>query len=248
MEVVAEAADGREAVELALRYRPDIALLDIRMPRLDGLAAAQELRRMAPGISLMMLTTFSEDEFIARALSLGVSGFVLKSGDPRELIAGVRAVSGGAAYLSPEVAHRIITHLHGGGWLDRAAKARTRLEGLTGRERDVVGLMGAGLSNAEIAARLHVVEGTVKAHVSAVLARLGSRTGAVGDPGLRGRAARRPLKVALPAKALGVAGVECGSPARRAAAAQPVRVSGPTNGLYGWSAQVMNVWPAMFGK
>ena len=95
IEVVAEAADGREAVELTLRFRPDIALLDIRMPRLDGLAAAQELRRVAPGTSLMMLTTFSEDEFIARALSLGVSGFVLKSGDPRELIAGVRAVQAG---------------------------------------------------------------------------------------------------------------------------------------------------------
>jgi DNA-binding NarL/FixJ family response regulator len=145
------------------------------MPRLDGLATAQELRQVAPGTSLMMLTTFSEDEFITRALSLGVSGFVLKSGDPRELIAGVRAVSGGAAYLSPEVAHRIITHLHGGGRLDRAVKARTRLEGLTGREREVVGLVGAGLSNAEIAARLYVVEGTVKAHVSAVLAQLGLR-------------------------------------------------------------------------
>jgi DNA-binding NarL/FixJ family response regulator len=175
LEVVAEAADGREAVELTLRHRPDIALLDIRMPRLDGLAAAQELRRVTPGTSLMMLTTFSEDEFIARALSLGVSGFVLKSGDPRELIAGVRAVAAGAAYLSPEIAHRIITHLHGGGRLDRAARAQMRLEGLTGRERDVVGLVGAGLSNAEIAARLHVVEGTVKAHVSAVLARLGLR-------------------------------------------------------------------------
>ena len=175
MEVVAEATDGRDAVELTLRYRPDVALLDIRMPRLDGLAAAKELRRLAPGTSLMMLTTFSEDEFIARALSLGVSGFLLKSGDPRELIAGVRAVSGGGAYLSPDIAHRIITYLNASGRLDRAARARTRLEGLTGRERDVVALVGAGLSNAEIAARLHVVEGTVKAHVSSVLARLGLR-------------------------------------------------------------------------
>jgi DNA-binding NarL/FixJ family response regulator len=175
MEVVAEAIDGRDAVELTLRYRPDVALLDIRMPRLDGLAAAKELRRLAPGTSLMMLTTFSEDEFIARALGLGVSGFLLKSGDPRELIAGVRAVSGGGAYLSPDLAHRIITYLHASGRLDRAARARARLEGLTGRERDVVALVGAGLSNAEIAARLHVVEGTVKAHVSSVLARLGLR-------------------------------------------------------------------------
>jgi DNA-binding NarL/FixJ family response regulator len=173
LEVVAEAADGREAVELTLRHRPDIALLDIRMPHLDGLAAAQELRRATPATSLMMLTTFSEDEFIARALSLGVSGFVLKSGDPRELIAGVRAVAAGGAYLSPEVARRIITRLHVGDRLGREATARTRVKSLTDRERDVVGLVGAGLSNAEIAARLHVVEGTVKAHVSAVLARLG---------------------------------------------------------------------------
>jgi DNA-binding NarL/FixJ family response regulator len=173
LEVVAEAADGREAVELTLRHRPDIALLDIRMPHLDGLAAAQELRRATPATSLMMLTTFSEDEFIARALSLGVSGFVLKSGDPRELIAGVRAVAAGGAYLSPDVARRIITRLHVGDRLGREATARTRVKSLTDRERDVVGLVGAGLSNAEIAARLHVVEGTVKAHVSAVLARLG---------------------------------------------------------------------------
>ncbi|MFF9911536.1 response regulator [Streptomyces sp. NPDC013457] len=172
VEVVAEAGDGREAVELARRHLPDVVLLDIRMPRLDGLGAAEELRRVVPDAAVLMLTTFSEDAYIARALGSGAAGFLLKSGDPRELLAGVRAVADGAAFLSPEVTRRVIAHLPAGR-LSRAAEARERLEPLTVRERDVVALVGAGLSNGEIAARLYVVEGTVKAHVSAVLARLG---------------------------------------------------------------------------
>lgn len=169
--VVAEAADGREAIELTLVHRPDVTLLDIRMPRLDGLAAAAELRRVAPATGVVMLTTFGEDEYIARALSGGANGFLLKSGDPRELIAGVRAVAGGAAYLSPKVAHRVITEL--GGWrMPGGARARRRTADLTPRERQVLALLGSGLSNAEIAGRLHVVEGTVKAYVSAILTRL----------------------------------------------------------------------------
>ncbi|MEU5159758.1 response regulator transcription factor [Streptomyces sp. NPDC020875] len=174
IEVVAEAADGRTAVALALRHRPDVALLDIRMPGLDGLRAAEELRRAAPGVALIVLTTFSEDEYIARALAAGASGFLLKSGDPRELLTGVRAVAEGAAFLSPAVARRVIDRFDGGR-VTRAAEARRRLAPLTERESQVVALVGAGLSNAEIAARLHVVEGTVKSHVSAVLARLGLR-------------------------------------------------------------------------
>ncbi|MFC8511238.1 response regulator [Streptomyces sp. NPDC057411] len=174
VEVVAEAGDGHEAVELARVHRPDVVLLDIRMPRLDGLGAAEELRRAVPGAAVVMLTTFSEDAYIARALGSGVSGFLLKSGDPRELLAGVRAVAEGAAFLSPAVARRVIDTL-GGERFSRAAAARARLAPLTGREREVVALVGAGLSNQEIAARLHVVEGTVKAHVSAVLGRIGLR-------------------------------------------------------------------------
>jgi DNA-binding NarL/FixJ family response regulator len=174
LEVVAEASDGREAVDLALRHRPDVALLDIRMPVLDGLAAAEEIRRVLPSTAVIMLTTFSEDAYVARALAAGAAGFVLKSGDPRELLAGIRAVARGAAYLSPEVTIRVIGHLPGDR-LERAASARIRVEQLTARERDVVALVGAGLSNAEIGARLHLVEGTVKAHVSAVLARLDLR-------------------------------------------------------------------------
>lgn len=172
IEVVAEAADGREAIELALGHRPDVCLLDIRMPRLDGLQAAAELHKVAPGTAVAMLTTFSEDEYIASALGSGAAGFLLKSGNPRELIAGVQAVAEGGAYLSPSIARRVISHL-GAGQLGKQATARARTDELTAREREVLALVGAGLSNAEIAGRLHVVEGTVKAYVSQVLARLG---------------------------------------------------------------------------
>ncbi|GAA2346184.1 response regulator transcription factor [Streptomyces kunmingensis] len=170
-EVVAEAADGREAVEQARAHRPDVALLDIRMPRLDGLAAAEEITATVPGTAVAMLTTFSEEAYVARALGGGATGFLLKSGDPHELMAGVRAVADGAAFLSPKVARHVIDGL-GGGRLSREAAARQRVATLTPREREVLGLVGAGLSNPEIAGRLHLVEGTVKAYVSAVLDRL----------------------------------------------------------------------------
>ncbi|MER6950663.1 response regulator transcription factor [Nonomuraea sp. NPDC000554] len=174
LDVVAEAADGREAVDLAISHHPDVALLDIRMPKLDGLAAAAEIRRAAPGTSVVMLTTFGEDDYIAKALEVGAGGFLLKAGDPRELIAGVHAVAEGAAYLSPKVAQRVIAQL-AGGRMARGAAARDRVAALTEREREVLALLGAGLSNAEIARRLHIVEGTVKAYVSTILTRLDVR-------------------------------------------------------------------------
>ncbi|MEV0632089.1 response regulator [Nonomuraea wenchangensis] len=174
LDVVAEAGDGRQAVDLAISHHPDVALLDIRMPLLDGLAAAAEIRRAAPGTAVVMLTTFGEDDYIAKALDVGAAGFLLKSGDPRELIAGIHAVAEGAAYLAPRVAQRVIAQLSGGR-MARGARARDRIEVLTEREREVLALVGAGLSNAEIAGRLHIVEGTVKAYVSAILTRLDVR-------------------------------------------------------------------------
>lgn len=172
IEVVAEAADGREAVALTQAHRPDVALLDIRMPRLDGLAAAEEIVRTVPATAVAILTTFSEDAYVARALGGGATGFLLKSGDPHELVAGVRAVADGAAFLSPKVARHVIDGFGAGRRLSREAAARDRVASLTPREREVLGLLGAGFSNPEIAARLHLVEGTVKAYVSAILDRL----------------------------------------------------------------------------
>ncbi|MEV1246479.1 response regulator transcription factor [Nonomuraea sp. NPDC049750] len=172
IEVVAEAGNGREALELARTHRPDVALLDIRMPLLDGLSAAAELRRAAPDVAVVMLTTFSEDEYISRALDGGASGFLLKSGDPYELMAAIRAVHGGAAFLSPQITHRVIQQVSGGR-MSRQSAAKERIAVLTPREREVLALVGAGLSNAEIGGRLFLVEGTVKAYVSAVLSRLG---------------------------------------------------------------------------
>ncbi|SCF36905.1 two component transcriptional regulator, LuxR family [Micromonospora purpureochromogenes] len=173
IEVVAEAGDGRTAVELTRAHRPRVALLDIRMPKLDGLAAAAEIRRLVPATATVMLTTFGEDEYVARALGHGASGFLLKAGDPRELLAGVRAVAEGGAYLSPRVARRVI-ELNG----DRMARvpaARDRTAGLTDREREVLGLVGAGLSNAEIARRLFLTEGTVKGYLTSIFTRLDVR-------------------------------------------------------------------------
>ena len=163
--VVAEAADGREAVELAHAHRPDVVLMDIRMPRLDGLAAAAELAGITP---VVMLTTFDEDDYVARALADGASGFLLKAADPRELLIAVRAVADGAASLSPRVAHRVIAGLRTGE-LTRPATARKKVEALTPRERDVLALVGRGWSNQEIGRELHLAEGTVKAHLSSIL-------------------------------------------------------------------------------
>ncbi|WP_030187199.1 response regulator [Streptomyces violaceorubidus] len=172
IEVVAEASDGREAVELVLRHRPDVALLDVQMPHLDGLDASSAILRSGVGTAVIIFTTFGKDDYISRALSEGASGFLLKSGDPRDLIAGVRAVADGAAYLSPEAAHHVIRGMSSGRTA-RGAAARERVGRLSAREQEVLALLGQGLANAQIARRLRLVEGTVKTHVSSILTRLG---------------------------------------------------------------------------
>jgi DNA-binding NarL/FixJ family response regulator len=174
IEVVAEAGDGRQAVELVRAHRPDVAVIDIRMPVLDGLDAAAEIRRVTAGTAVIMVTTFGDNANVVRALDVGVTGFVLKASDPRDLIAAVHAAANGAAFLSPTVAARVIAELRRSS-VARDAGARAMTDKLSDRERAVLGMLGAGLSNAEIARRLFVVEGTVKSYVSTILTRLGVR-------------------------------------------------------------------------
>ncbi|WP_194813463.1 response regulator transcription factor [Nocardia sp. XZ_19_385] len=170
IEVIAEAADGHQAIELTRSHNPDVVLLDIRMPNLDGLTAAAELRRLHPDVPVIILTTFDEGDYVARALAASVKGFLLKASDPRELLMGVHAAANGAAFLSPRIAHRVLTELNGN-TLERHSAARDKVATLTTRERDVLTLIGKGLSNNDIAKSLHIAEGTVKAHVSAILQR-----------------------------------------------------------------------------
>ncbi|MEU8193043.1 response regulator transcription factor [Microbispora amethystogenes] len=172
IDVVAEAADGRALVEAVRAHRPEVALVDIRMPGLDGLAAASEVRRIAPGTAVLIMTSFGADEYVARALGDGAAGFLLKTGDPREFSLGVRAVAEGGAYLSPPVAARVIREF-AGDRLSRSAAARERIAVLTNREREMLALVGEGMSNAGIAARLHLAEGSVKTYMSTIMAKLG---------------------------------------------------------------------------
>jgi DNA-binding NarL/FixJ family response regulator len=171
IEIVAEGADGAEAVELARRHRPDVALLDIRMPKLDGVAAARELHRPGLRTHIVMLTTFGEETNVARALRAGAVGFLLKDTPPDDLIQAVRTAARGESILSPAITRRLISH-YIAPEADRLVRARRRLTALTEKELDVLVQVGNGLSNGDIAKNLHISEGTAKAHVSRILAKL----------------------------------------------------------------------------
>ncbi|MFJ7208450.1 response regulator [Streptomyces sp. NPDC098789] len=173
IEVVAEAANGREAVELARAHAPDVVLLDIQMPVMDGLAALDELARAAPSAHALILTTFGERENVLRALSHGSAGFLLKDSAPAELIGAVRAAAAGDAYLSPAATRHVVDQLASGRSAGRAEEARRRIAALSERERGVLALLGEGLSNADAGRRLHMSEATVKTYVSRILAKLG---------------------------------------------------------------------------
>jgi DNA-binding NarL/FixJ family response regulator len=172
IEVVAEAANGAEAVEQVRLRRPEVVLMDIRMPTMDGLAATREVTALPDPPRIVMLTTFELDDYVHTALRHGAVGFLLKDTPPRDLIQAVRTVSRGNAMLAPTVTRRLIEEFAAGGGAQAAAAAK-RLEALTEREREVVVAVAKGLSNAEIGDRLAMSEATVKAHVSRVLAKLG---------------------------------------------------------------------------
>jgi DNA-binding NarL/FixJ family response regulator len=174
IEVVGEASDGAHAVRLARQARPDVALMDIRMPGVDGLAATRQIASdpALSGVRIVVLTTFELDEYVAEALRVGAAGFLLKNTEPAELVRGVRVVAAGEGLLSPSVTRRVIEQF--------AVRAATpapppQLADLTDREREVVSLAGAGLSNSEIAARLAVSPATAKTHVSRAMVKLGAR-------------------------------------------------------------------------
>ena len=173
IEVIGEARNGREAVERSRQLNPDVVLMDVRMPDLDGIAATRELAATRPELRILILTTFEQDDYIFGALRAGASGFLLKRTRPEELIAAVHAVAAGDSLLSPSVTRRVInavTHPA----TEPAANA-WRLEALTPREREVLQLIAQGLSNSEIASSLVVEESTVKTHVKRILMKLDVR-------------------------------------------------------------------------
>jgi DNA-binding NarL/FixJ family response regulator len=170
IEVVGEAADGRAAVERVGALRPDVVLMDVRMPDLDGIAATRELLARSPEMRIVILTTFEQDDYIFGALSAGASGFLLKRTSPEELIAAIHTIAAGNSLLSPSVTRTVIERMA----RQPAPEPRSgeRLGELTPREREVLALIARGLSNGEIAAALVIEESTVKTHVKRILMKL----------------------------------------------------------------------------
>ncbi len=172
-EVVAECADGRQALDELPGVQPDVVLMDIRMPVLDGIAATAGLSEVPDAIPVLVLTTFGEDEVLWGALEAGAAGFVLKDSSAEDLIAAVRAVAGGAAWFDPAVAPRILEHYRRR--VAPAGRQAARLELLSDRERQVLALIARGATNSEIAATLYLAEATVKTHIGSIFGKLGVR-------------------------------------------------------------------------
>ena len=173
IEVVGEAGDGRDAVHRAQRDPPDVVLMDVRMPDLDGIAATERMLTVAPAVRVMILTTFEQDDYIFGALRVGASGFLLKRTRPEDLIAAIRTIAAGDSLLSPSVTSRVIERMARQPAPDSSRDAR--LAELTPRELEVLALVARGRSNGEIAAELVIEESTVKTHVKRILMKLEAR-------------------------------------------------------------------------
>ncbi|OKI08077.1 DNA-binding response regulator [Streptomyces sp. CB02923] len=173
IEVIGEAVDGQDAIDRIAELGPDVVLMDIRMPVLDGLEATHRITRSSPHVKIVMLTTFDEDEYVYEALRVGANGFLLKDSSAQQLAEAVRTVAMGGALLAPTVTKRLIEEF-ARGEASRTVR-RGRVAGLTERETEVLRLIAQGLSNSELAERLVIAEQTVKTHVSRVLVKLGLR-------------------------------------------------------------------------
>ena len=173
IKIVGEAADGREVEHAIAEHQPDVVLMDIRMPGMDGLAATEILRRRDRPPEVIVLTTFDADDHVLRALRAGASGFLLKDTPPANIVRAIRAVAVGEPMLSPTITRRLIGHVTGSDDGERRRHAREQLDRLTEREREVAVAIGRGQSNAEISRELYMSIATVKAHVSRLLEKLG---------------------------------------------------------------------------
>ena len=173
IDVVGETDDGAGAVAAVRQHSPDVVLMDIRMPRMDGITATAALRALDPAPQVVVLTTFQADAHVVAALRAGASGFLVKDTPPADILTAIRLVAAGDAIVSPSATRTLLSHFAPTGASERQHAAAQALAGLTDRERDVATAVGAGASNAEIAALLFMSEATVKAHVSRLLSKLG---------------------------------------------------------------------------
>jgi DNA-binding NarL/FixJ family response regulator len=176
LEVVAEASDGRASIDMTRRFRPDVVLMDVRMPLMDGIEATRRIMAdpANEGVKVIVLTTFDLDKYVYEALSAGASGFLLKDVSPEELFEAIRVVAAGDALLSPRMTRKLVDRFSARSAGSSAPASRT-LDGLTEREREVLTLVGRGLSNAEIAEHLTISQATAKTHVSRILTKLDAR-------------------------------------------------------------------------
>jgi DNA-binding NarL/FixJ family response regulator len=179
MTVVGEAANGSEAVRMAAELHPDVVLMDIRMPGLDGIEATRRITAAGDRTRILIVTTFDLDEYAYAGLRAGASGFLVKDAQPEELLAGIRAVATGDAVVAPSLTRRLLDayvhHLPAGPTTQDGTQEDARLASLTDREREILTVIGQGWTNSEIATRLHLAESTVKTHVGRILAKTGSR-------------------------------------------------------------------------
>ncbi|MFL0412293.1 response regulator [Microbacterium paludicola] len=175
IEVVGEAGDGAQALELATRLVPDVVLMDVRMPGVDGIEATERITTRLPGTRVLVLTTYDLDEYAFGALRAGASGFLLKDTRPAELLSAIRSVVNGDAVVAPRITAKLIEYAAPHLASDRSAEADEALQALTARERDVFRLMAEGATNSEVAAALFLSESTVKTHVGRILLKLGLR-------------------------------------------------------------------------